>query len=399
MPLPPLDPLRRAGLGWGLAWLAAALHAQPVLATLRVELDLRAEIAAGRFDPARDGVGLRGAAPLLSWQQSLALAPGPKPGWYFVTLRGAPMAAAHQGLAYKFKLERAGADANEGWETGRNHLLRLQAGEQTLRRAFGAEPAPLVAQRSGRIERIAMPAAGGISAREVQVWLPPGYADAGAVRHPVLYLQDGQNVFDAVAAGTEWQVDETAQRLVRAGAITPPIVVAVASNDERITDYTAVPEPGRGGGGAARYAAWLLQVLKPEIDRRYRTRPEREHTAVGGSSLGGLLALQMVLEHAEQVGAALVVSPSVWWANETVLAQVRRAPATLPVPRLWLQVGEAEGATMLQGARALRGALQRRGWVPAYRELPGAGHDEASWALGVEDMLRFLYAPAASSRP
>ncbi|MDO9075379.1 MAG: alpha/beta hydrolase-fold protein [Rubrivivax sp.] len=250
-------------------------------------------------------------------------------------------------------------------------------------------------QRSGHIESLAPLPSAFVSPREVQVWLPPGYAAAPERRYPVLYLHDGQNVFDALAAGAEWQVDETAQRLMLAGAVAPFIAVAVASNPDRLRDYTPVPgtagaHAGQGGGAAA-YGRFLVHELKPLIDARYRTLPGREATAVGGSSLGGVVSMWLLLAHGDVFGAGLVVSPSVWWADSAIVAQLAAAPASTPVPRLWLDVGLDEGQGAIDGARRLHAALQARGWAPAYLEQPGAGHNEAAWAARVEPMLRFLH--------
>ncbi len=393
----------------GLAALAGPVRAAPALApaaTVDVLIDLRAEMAAGRFDPLHDTVGLRGGGAPLSWQRSVRAqrdAAGVA-GLWRVQLQFDAVPAAGRELAYKFKVERPGRP-DDGWEPGPNHSLLLRPGMQTVARAFGSAAAAVQPRRSGRIERLAPQPSAHVSPREVQVWLPPGYAAATSQRYPVLYLHDGQNVFDAVAAGAEWQVDETAQRLVEAGAVAPFIVVAVASGPERLRDYTPWPDTRppdthpRGtaaaqapqAGGAAAYGRYLVHELKPFIDARYRTAPGRDNTAVGGSSIGGLVSMWLLLAHGDVFGAGLVVSPSVWWAGEAIVAQVTAVPASALLPRVWLDVGTDEGPGAVDGARRLRAALQARGWAPAYLEQPGAGHDEAAWAARVEPMLRFLY--------
>jgi predicted alpha/beta superfamily hydrolase len=129
--------------------------------------------------------------------------------------------------------------------------------------------------------------------RDVLVYLPPGYRRARTRRFPVLYLHDGQNVFDAATAfgGNEWQVDETAQRLVTQKLIDPVIIVAVANTGEaRIHEYT--PTRGRLPGGRRKrskgllrqYGSFLINELKPFIDARYRTLSAPEYTGLGGSS-------------------------------------------------------------------------------------------------------------------
>jgi predicted alpha/beta superfamily hydrolase len=389
--------------------LAGAARAE---VTVVLRLDLRPAVAAGLFDPARDGVGLRGATAPLSWQHTLLAepeaGPGAEPGvmgvmgvmgiWR-VTLRlPAPPA---QPLAYKIKIERPG-QPDAGWEPGRNHSLVVTAAGGTVTRAWGDEPAAPPLQRTGQLERIAPQPSRHVTPREVQVWLPPGYGEAPARRYPVLYLHDGQNVFDAHAAGAEWQLDEHAQALVRQGAIEPLIVVAVASGDTRLDDYTPVPQTLQGqlrGGGAARYARYLVDELKPLIDARYRTRPGRADTAVGGSSLGGLVSMWLLLNEPDTFGAGWVVSPAVWWGGEAILAEVARRADPARPPRLWLDIGLREGDAALAGARRLRDALAARGWATAYQEVSGAGHDEAAWAARVPAMLRHLHARPAPAQP
>jgi predicted alpha/beta superfamily hydrolase len=392
------------------AWLACggALAAS----TVRFEADLSAEIGAGRFDPQRDGVGLRGGFAPLVWDRGLPMqAIGH--GRYALTVRFDAAPPAGQPIQHKFRIERPGLGADEGWEPGRNHALVLREGEQTVARQFGAAPADVVLQRTGQIDPLGTVLSRWVAPRGVQVWLPPGYAADADRRHPVLYLHDGQNVFDAAAAGAEWGVDETSQRLAQAGIIGPPIVVAIASGPDRMADYTPTstwltaqrlgrPQGAQVGGGAPAYARFVLDELKPLIDARYRTRPEAANTAVGGSSLGGLVSLWMALHHADRVGAALVVSPSLWWDDALALREVQASrwagaagAAALPQrPRLWLSMGGQEGEGALPAARQLHAALVRAGWRGRqlqYLEVPDARHDEASWAAQVEGMMRFLY--------
>ncbi|MBV8603566.1 MAG: alpha/beta hydrolase [Pelomonas sp.] len=368
-------------------------------------LDLGPEIAAGRFDPAHDAVGLRGAAAPLSWQQTLpAHAVGD--GRYEAVVDFADDAGQGQPLTYKFKIDRPGAPPDAGWEPGPNRTLRLAGAAQRVERAFGAEVAAPPLSRVGTIERLAPLPSRFIGARGLQVWLPPGYADHPAQRYPVLYLHDGQNVFDAAAAGAEWQVDEAAQAGVEAGRLRPFIVVAVDNTAERLADYT--PTAARGadgqlhGGQGPAYAHYLVEELKPYIDAHFRSLPDAAHTAVGGSSLGGLISMWLALHHADVFGAALVVSPSVWWDERRLLRDV--AATQWPDarrPRVWLDIGTREGDGTVPDARALRDALRARGWSDAtlaYLEAPGATHDEASWAARVPAMLDFLYRaePAAA---
>jgi predicted alpha/beta superfamily hydrolase len=391
-------------LAAGLAALSLPGLAGAPLQALRFEVDLRAEIAAGRFDPAQDGVELRGGFPPLSWQRGLAMAPQADGRWA-LTVRFTRRPPGGQPVPHKFRLLRAGQGPHEGWEPGRNHAALLEDGAPAVSRVFGSPAAPPRAQRTGHIVALEpLPAAHAL-ARRVWVWLPPGYERDSTRRYPVLYLHDGQNMFDAVSAGAEWQVDETAQRLVAAGEIAPFIAVAVPSEPHeglpRIHELTPTPG-GRGGGGLPAYAQWLLDELKPQIDQRFRTCPEAACTAVGGSSLGGIASLWIAWHRADRVGAALLVSPSLWWDGSQPRQSVQAAPAPEPRPRLWLDMGAHEGDGPLAESRALRDALQARGWLGtklAYFEDPDGRHDELSWAGRVEGMLKFLFPPTLEIRP
>lgn len=390
--------------------IAALLFALPGLARaahrVDFEIDLRAEQAAGRFDPTRDQVGLRGSALPLSWGRTL-LAKQAAPGLYRVSVVFERVPFGGQALQYKFKIDRPGAAPDDGWEQGRNHPLAFPSELQSVSRLFNAPAVPLPPQRTGHIERLPPLKSAHVSARGLQVWLPPGYEKEPQRRYPVLYLHDGQNVFDAEAAGAEWQVDETAQRLVLAAAIEPVIIVAVDNGPDRFADYTPTEmltpaarsgtgRDERRGGGGPRYARYLIEDLKPWIDQHYRTRPEPSSTSVGGSSLGGLISMWLVLHHADTFGAGLVVSPSIWWDDMFLMRDVRSTAWAGPArPRVWLDMGGQEGGGILQVSRQLRDALLARGWLAdrtlGYMEQPDAGHDEAAWASRVEAMLRFLY--------
>lgn len=393
------------------AVIAGAL-ASPACAdtTLLFDIDLRAEIAAGRFDPARDRLGLRGGAAPLAWDRPVLATASAAPGRYALKLTLPDDAVGGQPLAYKFRIERgAGQDGEDGWEPGRNHAVLLKGGEVRVTRVFGAAAGEVPVSRTGTIERLGKVASAHVSARDVQVWLPPGYERDTTRRYPVLYLHDGQNVFDAQAAGAEWQVDEAAQQGVASGRLRPFIIVAVSSNETRTRDYTPTemtipaerlgrPAPERQGGGAPAYARFLVEELKPAIDARFRTRPGVADTAVGGSSLGGLMSMWLALRRPQTFGAALVVSPSVWWDDRFVL---RDAAATTPEPRprLWVDMGALEGEQAVVLARELTALLRQRGWSEAngslrFVEDPRGQHDEASWARRVPAMLDFLYGAA-----
>jgi predicted alpha/beta superfamily hydrolase len=241
--------------------------------------------------------------------------------------------------------------------------------------------------------------------RDILVYLPRGYARFSRRRYPVLYLHDGQNVFDAATsfAGVEWAVDETAERLIRGNLIEPVIIVAVANmGEDRVHEYA--PTQGvietkgrrkkRSRGLAREYGHFLMEELKPYIDRKYRTRPDPEVTGLGGSSLGGLVTLAIGILYPQVFRRLMVMSPSIWWDNFAIYRLVDSIDQK-PALKIWLDTGTAEPGW--EQARELRNRLIEKGWKLnkdiQYMEAPRADHSEAAWAARVEPALRFLFPP------
>lgn len=240
------------------------------------------------------------------------------------------------------------------------------------------------------------------NARNVTVWLPPGYDTEPNRRYPVFYMHDGQNLFDGMTSflpNQEWRVDEAAQALVEAKAIEPLIVVGIDNaGAERANEYLSTRAEGMGGKGDL-YGRMLVEELKPFIDRTYRTKTGPADTALGGSSLGGLVTMHLGLRYPQVFGKLAVVSPSVWWAGREILREVD-ALKRKPRQRIWLDVGTAEGdpskyASVVADAAALRDALVRKGWTPGrdllFYEDRGAHHNEAAWSSRIGMILMYLF--------
>jgi predicted alpha/beta superfamily hydrolase len=242
--------------------------------------------------------------------------------------------------------------------------------------------------------------------RDVLVYLPRSYWHFSRRRYPVLYLQDGQNVFDAATsfAGVEWGVDETAERLIKEKLIEPLIIVAIANMGEKRVDEYA-PTRGvidararrkkRSKGLARKYAHFLMEELKPYVDRKYRTNPGPEFTGLGGSSLGGLVTLAIGILYPHAFSRLMVMSPSIWWDNFAIYRLVDSIEQKPPL-KIWLDTGTSEPGW--EQARELINRLVEKGWKPQkdlqYMEAQGANHSEAAWGARVEPALRFLF-PAA----
>ncbi len=238
-------------------------------------------------------------------------------------------------------------------------------------------------------------------ARDVLVWLPPGYAAEADRLYPVLYMHDGQNLFDpdtAFQKGEHWRLGETAANSIAAGLLDPLIIVGIYNTgEERIHEYTPTKDARLGGGLAGEYGRMIVEELKPLIDRTYRTRPDAAHTGLGGSSLGGLATLHLGFTHPDVFSRLAVLSPSVWWDRRAILTTVRQ---TRPRPklRLWVDMGTAEGRLGLDDARLLKAALGGAGYREGvdlhYAEYEGATHSEGAWAARVGPMLEWLYPPS-----
>ncbi|HEX7316529.1 MAG TPA: alpha/beta hydrolase-fold protein [Pyrinomonadaceae bacterium] len=236
-------------------------------------------------------------------------------------------------------------------------------------------------------------------ARDVLVYLPPGYDADATRRYPVLYLHDGQNLFDGATSyipGQDWRVGQTAGALIRRQAIEPVIVVGIYNTGHtRVEEYTPSACPRlKVGGKADLYGRLIVEELKPFIDSHYRTRAGVCDTGLGGSSLGGLVTAYLGLRHPCVFGKLAVVSPSVWWDGRRILSEVKSISSKTEA-RIWLDMGTDEGVRAISDARLLRDALVAKGWHLDrdlhYHEAQGARHTETAWAQRVEPILRYLY--------
>jgi len=241
--------------------------------------------------------------------------------------------------------------------------------------------------------------------RNVIVYLPPGYDTNKSQRYAVFYMHDGQNLFDGATSfipGQEWRVDETAEGLIKTGRIEPLIVVGIYNTGvERVNEYTAAPDPKyKTGGKADLYGRFLVEELKPFIDKTYRTKRDARHTGVGGSSLGGLISLYLGLKYPTVFTRIAIVSPAVWWAENHIVRFAENQSHKLPL-RIWLDIGTKEGRDApeaersVEGARLLKTTLIRKGWKDEkdlkYFEAEGAEHNEKAWAARTPEILKFLF--------
>jgi predicted alpha/beta superfamily hydrolase len=237
--------------------------------------------------------------------------------------------------------------------------------------------------------------------RDITIYLPPGYNDHDDVRYPVLYMHDGQNLFEperAFIPGQHWRLREAADETIGGRTARPMIIVGIDNTgSSRIDEYTPTHDAARHGGGKADdYGRMIIEELKPIIDARYLTLNDAPNTALGGSSLGGLATLHLGLTHPDVFGNLAVLSPSVWWDKRAVLDEVARFRAPKR-PRIWLDMGGREGVEGLNDARLLRDRLRMNGWRDGedfnYFEDRRADHSERAWAKRTPAVLEFLFPP------
>lgn len=244
--------------------------------------------------------------------------------------------------------------------------------------------------------------------RFLRVWLPPGYDDAenSVTLYPVLYLNDGQNLFEPSTSftGVEWQVDETTERLIREAQIPPMIVVGIDNaGKDRLREYmpyrSLSPAMLRVQGN--RYPDFLLNEVMPFISRMYRVASGPDNTGLGGSSLGALISLYTASSHPGWFGRLLLESPSLWASNRQIIKESRTVKQW--PQRIFLATGTAEAGredrdrSMVDDVREL-GAIFRRAGVNDQRLKfvveDGATHHESAWAQRFPDALSFLFGKA-----
>lgn len=233
------------------------------------------------------------------------------------------------------------------------------------------------------------------NSRSLRIYLPPSYQENPKKRYPVLYMHDGQNLFDAAtsAFGTEWQVDEAINAAVRSGQMDEVIVVGVYNtNANRIYEYTPCCDPSYGGGGANTYERFLIDTVKPYVDGAYRTLPAKANTALMGSSLGGLVSCYIARRNPAVFSKAGCLSSSFWWNNEAFTKEVEVATVKVPV-RFYIDAGTVNDG--LPQTTRMDAALRADGYVQGtdlnFYTAQGASHNEASWAARISIPLVWLF--------
>ena len=199
--------------------------------------------------------------------------------------------------------------------------------------------------------------------RNLIVYLPPDYQSQPKRHYPVLYMHDGQNIFDGMTSyipNQEWRVDEAAEGLIKAGLIDPLIIVGIdnagADRGNEFLPTSATMSGQSMGGRAEKYGAMIRDEIMPMINAKYRTLRGPKNTALAGSSFGGIITLYLGIHHPETYGKLGVVSPSIWWDRRVMLKQIAALPSK-PKVRMWLDIGTAEGGDSVKDTLDTRDAV------------------------------------------
>jgi len=243
--------------------------------------------------------------------------------------------------------------------------------------------------------------------RHVVTWLPPGYDATADKKYKVIYMHDGQNLFDPRLSYTnvDWGVDEAMMRAARAGEYEPAIIVGVWNTADRLREYSPWHE-------APLYARFLLEELMPRVEAKFKVRTGPENTFVMGSSMGGLVSFYLVKEHPDVFGACGCVSSHFTWSEQMIEWFMGRDPSIVD-PTTYIERDIAKGATMPKGVRlyfdygtedldaayeaphgVVKEWLLEQGFTEGVdlkmKKFDGAGHNETAWRARVSEQLDWL---------
>jgi len=223
-------------------------------------------------------------------------------------------------------------------------------------------------------------------------------------------MQDGQNCFDRAtsAFGSEWEIDETLTRLISEKKIPPLIVVGIDNGlAERANEFTFAADRDHGGGKAANYAKFLVTEVMPFVDKTYRTHTGAGHAYIGGSSLGGLISLEIAVRNPNVFRGVIAMSPALWWADESLTTAIDNDPGGLETARVWLDIGAREGgpqdtsAAADKTSRRYAEAAQRLDAVLTKHHIThhfmiddvNSAHNEPAWASRFPQAISYLMNP------
>ncbi len=350
---------------------ASEAAAGPLVTTLRVH-----------YPAGSHTVTLRGSVAPWSWDAGAAMTPGPDDTWTLTTT------AVTAPFEYKPLLDDA------TWSLGPNYKGTPGA---TL------DIYPRFTQQTGQYTR-AYDFTSQIlgNTRGIWIYLPPTYLENTRAFMPVVYMHDGQNLFDPAYAfgGNTWQADQAMDTGANDGSIAEAILIGIENTADRMSEYTPVPDPTQtpSGGDGEKYLQMIVQELKPKIDHDLRTVPDRAHTFMIGSSLGGLISAYAGVAHADVFGNVGAMSPSTWWDNDWLVGDVGTTPASPRPLRVYVDSGDSGPSNDdVTDTASLAAEYQSIGYLKGatldYVVQAGGQHNEIYWAQRLPGALAFLLGP------
>ncbi len=236
----------------------------------------------------------------------------------------------------------------------------------------------------------------GIKSRDIIVWLPPSYKKDLSKKYPVLYMQDGQNIFDPKTSsyGVDWQLDEAADSLIKAKSIKEIIIVGIYNTTDRMTEYLDTKL------GHA-YMKFVVNKLKPFIDKNFRTLPDRSNTAVGGSSAGGTISFLLAWDYPDIFSQAVCLSPAFHIQNINLVRKVLNYSGPKKEIRFYFDNGTIDlDSLLITGTKEMVSALISEGYRPRkdfeFYIAKGATHNEAAWAKRNWRYLEFMFGKSSN---
>jgi predicted alpha/beta superfamily hydrolase len=229
--------------------------------------------------------------------------------------------------------------------------------------------------------------------RRISALLPYDYETSDR-KYPVLYMQDGQNLFNPNAPFGEWGIDKSLARLAEEGCGDIIIIAIDHGEKERIKEYLPFKNSKLGPGDGERYLEFMLKTLKPYVDRTFRVFPDRDNTGIGGSSMGGLISLYAGLTHSDEFGKLMVFSPSLWISPMINEYGLHFSPTASTY--LYLYAGRKESKYHIPNVEKFKAALLKEKKANAnlhfHLSINDEGeHSEYYWGLEFPKALKWLY--------
>lgn len=227
--------------------------------------------------------------------------------------------------------------------------------------------------------------------RRVWIYLPSSYGKSDK-RYPVLYMHDGQNLFDkSTSYSGEWKVDETLAKLEKEKKLELIVVAIDNGNKHRMSEYNPWKHPQFGGGEGDEYIEFIVKTLKPVIDEKFKTKPGRKHTGIMGSSMGGLISMYAILEYPKVFGKAGVFSPAFWAAGENPFKQAEQKANKKM--KIYMLMGKQEGEIYVNGQKRMAKILKKKKLKRrSMKSIIAKGeHNETFWAKEFEKAILWLF--------